>query len=150
MKATGIIKLLGLELSSHSVKYLENISTLSVRASYFPGGIKDAFTTLESKLPSLKGRKFYGALIEEKEGIVYRACVVASESSEFNKLGLDNYIIPGGKYATTLIKNWNRNVDRIGDFFKIMSKDFEEDFSRPKVEFYRSSRELVLMLPVKQ
>ena len=104
-----------------------------------------AFTTLESKLPTLTGRKFYGCLIGNPYDGIYRACVAKIDS---DKLNLESWVIPCGKYLKTKIKNWSGSEYLIGQTFSVMSKNISVDISRPSIEFYRSQQEIILYLPI--
>jgi len=42
-----------------------------------------------------------------------------------------------------------KNLDKIGPLFDSMAARSKEDTSRPRIEFYRSLYELILMLPVR-
>jgi len=125
---------------------IDNIKTLSVKAEMFPEGIGAAFDKLESKLTSLKGLKFYGAAIIRQAEIEYRACFERINDNE--RYGLEDFIIPGGKYASCRIKDWSHRTAEIRHLFKQMMVEYETDFSRPQVEYYRSQKELILMLPI--
>ena len=108
-----------------------------------------AFDRLESKLPSLKGRKFYGYFDPETEE--YRACAAVIEGDrDPEALDLAKWIIPKGKYLYEKIYHWNRKTDLIAPTFQRLIKENSGiiDFSRPLLEYYKSSRELRLLIPV--
>lgn len=106
-----------------------------------------AFNQLESKLDTLKGRKFYGCLTGPPETGTYRACVALISTDNPKVLGLDTWTIPEGKYLRTKIINWPGQEHLIGQTFKEMSQTTNIDTSRPYIEFYRSQKELILLLP---
>lgn len=108
-------------------------------------GSKKAFDDLESRLSTLKGRKFYGVI----QNGVYRACVEMVDGDESEKSGLQVWIIPGGKYAVSKIENWGQRLSEIGPTFQTMAGENVGDKIRPEIEFYKSQKELILMLPVK-
>lgn len=127
---------------------IENIPVLYIEAD---GGVKDsavAFNRLESKLPTLKQKKFYGALLGQPENGVYRACVRMARGDNPAQMGLETWVIPGGKYARAKIKDWESNLASIGATFVAMMERYPVDLSRPSLEFYRSQEELILLLPV--
>jgi hypothetical protein len=105
----------------------------------------EAFDQLEAKLPSLKGRKFYGAM----SGGEYRACVALDQNLEASPLPYPTWTIPGGKYIRRRIRNWEKNLHLIGDTFEELSERPDFDSSRPCIEYYRSQKELLLMAPVR-
>ncbi len=116
------------------------VSTLGVKGSV------EAFRTLESKLPTLKSRKFYGVLIGNSDNGIYRACV-ASLPGE-NYLGVEKWVIPGGKYVKAKISDWEKHTYLIAQTFSSMATKFRVDDSRPSVEYYKSQKELLLLLPI--
>ena len=131
---------------------LEDIPVLRVRADMKAGGPAAAMNLLESKLPTLKGRKFYGVFRMLPDGEEYYACVVKIETDDPNRMKLETGVIPGGRYARRKIANWEK-VIREGQLPRI-SKEFtnahahEADPGRFTLEFYRSQAELLLCVPV--
>ena len=121
------------------VMYVESASGLL--------GASEAFDRLEARLPSMKGRKFYGTF-QPPDG-PYRACVAIEPGDNTAALGLSAWVIPGGKYRRQKLLNWQPRVQEIGTMFRSMAEDGERDASRPSIEFYRSDKEVVLFLPMK-
>jgi len=74
---------------------LVDIPVMFVVSPRGPQGAGEAFDRLEARLPSLKGRKFYGTLVNGE----YRACVALEAQDSPAAMGLDTWIIPGGVYA---------------------------------------------------
>jgi predicted transcriptional regulator YdeE len=132
-----------------NVKDIDEKYSLSVKAKSFPEGVKEAFDVLEGKLRSLKGKKFFGVSSKGSGGIEYRACAVSEAEGESFYSGFEMYKIPGGKYATCKIEDWADKLEEIGPLFKEMGKNFNLAESRPLLEFYRSQKELILMMPIK-
>jgi DNA gyrase inhibitor GyrI len=127
---------------------LEDIRVMMVEVVGVTGSAR-AFIRLESKLSTLRGRKFYGCLTGKPENGIYRACVGTVDTDNPDKMGLKEWVIPGGKYLRTKMEDWIGRENEIGFTFKKMSKGKMVDHSRPHVEFYRSQRELFLLLPIK-
>ena len=123
---------------------LDDIDVMYVVALGGPSGAPAAFTALEAPLKSLKGRRFYGTYLAGE----YRACVAIEPGDNPAALGLASWTIPGGKFEKRKLKDWQSRLPEIGATFIAMAREFDADESRPSVEFYRSSRELVLFLPV--
>lgn len=127
---------------------LSSILTMSVKVEKFPEDVKGAFSSLEKKLHSKSGRQFFGAANVGQNDIDYQACLVQKDKFEHIVLGLQNYIIPGGKYVTNKLVNWRRNTHLIKEMFGEMEHKFRFDVNRPQLEYYKSNRELILMLPI--
>jgi hypothetical protein len=127
----------------------EEIRVLRVRADMKAKGPPAAFDLLESKLPSLKGRKFYGTFQIINNTEEYYACVEQINSDDPVKMKLDSGVIPGGIYARSKILHWQNKISLLPQLFKEMAEKHEGDHERPSLEFYRSMSELDLFLPVK-
>ena len=120
---------------------------------------RGAFDKLESKLPDLKGRKFYGYLKGRKfygyfnpDTDEYRACVAtAAEDPRPETIGLQQWTIPKGLYTYEKIEDWNSKKHLIAPAFERMIRENSGviDWSRPILEFYKSMNELRLLVPVK-
>lgn len=109
-----------------------------------------AFDQLESKMSSLKGKKFFG--IFNKEAGDYFACVQLDENQP-DAMGFETRTIPGGRYARTTIHDWPGKEQTIGPTFDLLKKESKEsgheiDSARPDIEFYRSQKELLLLVPI--
>ena len=128
---------------------LSDIPVLCITSPSGVTGSKETFDKLETKLPSLKKRKFYGVLSGTPDNGTYRACVCLLKGDNPKTLGLETWIIPGGKYARAKIVDWEKNLDKIGPTFDELLKHYALDPTRPTIEIYRSEAELFLLLPIK-
>ena len=107
------------------------------------------FDKLESKLPSLKGRRFYGLSKLEGDNITYFACVKVQGEEDASKFGFQEIVLPKGEYEREAIMDWEDHIDQIPEKFdKIESKNLV-DHQKFYVEYYRSQKELILMVPIK-
>jgi len=123
---------------------LEDISVMRVVAKGGPSGARAAFDEVESKLPSLRGRKFYGTYHEGE----YRACVAMNEGDSPHAMKLITWVIPGGRYLREKVDDWEQKVETLASIFESMASTRRVDRMRPSVEVYRSQRELLLLLPI--
>jgi hypothetical protein len=128
---------------------LQEIPVLRVKADMKGKGPSAAFNVLESKLPTLKGRKFYGTFQFVPDGEEYYACVARIDSDVPAKMQLETGTIPGGWYAKTKLMDWQKDVSKIAGLFEEMGRTHDYDRNRPSVEFYRSQTEAQLFLPVR-
>jgi len=79
---------------------MPDLSLVVVRADHDrEREIKAAWRSLESRLTSLKGRKFYGVCCKEVSGTVYYAGVEPLNAEEIQMLGLNTLMVKGGKYV---------------------------------------------------
>ena len=74
---------------------LQEIHVLRVRADMKGKGPSAAFNLLESKLLTLKGRKFYGTFQFTPDGEEYYACVVRIDSDDPERMQLEAGVIRG-------------------------------------------------------
>jgi hypothetical protein len=135
------------DLTIDTIVIIEPIPVMYVsgkKGAPVPEQAPEAFAQLEAGLSSLKGKKFYGAIIGDE----YRACVGIDAHSE-QSLPYPKWTIPGGGYVRRKIPNWEVNLHLIGPIFEDLCQRPDVDFSRPFIEYYRSRKELFLMVPVK-
>ena len=127
---------------------LPDIQLVVCRATEFPAGIKAAWDKLESKLASLRGRKFYGLTFREDGQMIYYASLEPQDEDEIARLGFSTITLRGGKYGRVKLLDWTKHADEIGELFGELMEQFKKDPTGPTVEFYRSQSELHLMIPV--
>jgi hypothetical protein len=139
-----------------SIVELQDIPVMKVKANMNGKGPSEAMQILESKLPSLKGRKFYGAFFVHADGSEdYYACVQKIDSDDPAKMSLETGLIPAGKYARRKITGWERIIREgklpgvFDEFANSHRPNLVNDPERPSLEFYRSHEELILFVPVK-
>jgi hypothetical protein len=123
---------------------LDPVKVMFVVSPNGPQGAGEAFDRLEARLPSLKGRKFYGTLLNGE----YRACVALEAQDAPATMGLQTWTIPGGAYARRKLERWSERVVEIGQIFGALAAEYPRDPARPNVEFYRSQKELLLFMAV--
>jgi len=123
---------------------LEEIKVMFVVSPSGPQGAGEAFDRLEARLPSIKGRKFYGAMLNGE----YRACVALEPQDAPAAMGLETWTIPGGAYARRKLPRWSERLPEIGKIFGVLAAEYPRDPARPNVEFYRSQKELLLFMAV--
>lgn len=126
------------------------VEVLRVLADMKGKGPPEAMQRLESKLPSLKGRKFYGTFRLLPDGEEYFACVEKRSEDDPQAMGLDTGTIPAGLYVRRKIFDWESVIaqGKLGSIFEEMVRTYPVDRSRPEIEYYRSMTELHLLVPV--
>jgi hypothetical protein len=126
------------------------IGILRVRADMNGSGPHGAMQLLESKLPSLRGRKFYGAFRILEDGEEYYACVERIDTDDPERMGLETATLPGGLYARRKLFEWQEIIEagKLPEIDREFVQVHDVDRSRPELEYYRSMSELHLLLPV--
>lgn len=125
------------------------VTLMCLKSPDGPQSSAKTFDRLESALSTLKGRKFYGLVKSEGVQDDYFACVKIEEEDDPKSLGFERIVLSKGKYDREMIAEWERNVDLIPEIFGKMEARNIVDNNRFSVEYYRSQRELFLMLPIK-
>jgi hypothetical protein len=120
------------------------ITVMYVVSPNGPEGAAEAFDRLEARLPSLKGRKFYGTMLNGE----YRACVALEPQDKPDAMGLETWTIPGGAYIRRKLPDWPEHAAEIGQIFGALAAEHPRDPARPNVEFYRSQKEALLFMAV--
>ena len=90
---------------------MRDIPVMSARADMKDKGPQAAFELLESRLPSLKRRRFYGTFQKLANGEEeYSACVEMVEGDDPQLTQLESGLIPGGRYARRKLTEWEKTV----------------------------------------
>ena len=134
-------------------KYIvkEDVTIFCVTARSFPGGIIEAFKALEKLHPSICERPFYGISYEKEPGrVIYKAAVAETYDGEGKKYGCEIFVITNGEYLTETIFDFMKNIDSIPAAFQKLTSDPRFDKNFPRVEWYKSSKEIMCMIKIKQ
>jgi len=128
---------------------LQEVPVLRVKADMKGKGPSAAFNLPESKLLTLKGRKFYGTFQFTPDGEEYYACVVRIGFDDPERMQQETEVIPGGWYVRSKLMDWEKNLSKLPSLFEEMARTHDTDPKRPSLEFYRSQAEMHLFLPVR-
>lgn len=126
---------------------LPSVKILYIPSDHGISGSDEAFIALESKLPTLKGRKFYGLVFGSPPKETYWACVEQNNPNE-RVTGCKLGIIPGGKYVQERIYGWEKNTGAIGKTFQRLIDENTVDASRPFVEYYHGMNYMIVRVPL--
>ncbi|MDE1820445.1 MAG: hypothetical protein KGJ23_11965 [Euryarchaeota archaeon] len=127
----------------------KDMPVLRVRADMRGAGPPAAFDLLESKLPTLKGRHFYGAFRPVEGGEEYYACVEQVSTDEPLTMQIETGTLPGGTYVRRKLLGEEAKVAAFAKNFPQMVKAYATDPERPQLEYYRSEKEWHLLVPVR-
>ena len=110
---------------------------------------EQTFNLLENKLSTLKKKKFYGLSKLENDELTYLACVKIEDGDNTNAPRLLEVHVPRGNYIRERILEWNENLGQIPFLIDKVSADNLVDPDKYIIEFYRSEKELFLLIPIK-
>src|SRR6266480_3867105 len=124
----------------------EDIFVLCAGGGDDPPGIRASWDRLESIVP-LRGRKFFG-LVEEV-GASYFACVARVDGDDPEALGLEERILPGGRYLRERLRGEPPAVyEQIASTVKALEEQAHLDESRAVIEYYRRRDEVDILVPI--
>ena len=134
-----------------TVQTEEPFRVARVQALGGPKGAPEAFSRLEERMESLRGSKMYG-LLYPGEPPAYYACL-RLDGDQSDDSGFDHAAVPGGCYGRRLVRDWENKLSELPGIFDQLQADLVEagflvDVTRPSLEFYRRSNELLIMVPV--
>lgn len=121
---------------------------LRVLADFRGPGPSAAFRALEARLPTLRGRHFFGEFRWTPSGPVYHACVERIAADDPKSMGLEEGTLAGGLYAGRRIPDWKKRVAELPKIAEELIGLYELDRSRPTLEHYRSRSEMEMLLPI--
>jgi hypothetical protein len=106
-----------------------------------------AFSELESRIGSLRGRHFFGVF--DPASSEYLACVQTRDGDDPAALGLRETVLPGGAYLRATLTGQPPAVYAlIAPTFDELETHAHPDSDRPLIEFYRRHNEIDLLVPV--
>lgn len=110
-------------------------------------GITRAWTELEARFETLRGRKFYGAFFPGRNE--YHVCVERQPQDDPAKLALETGQLAAGRYARVRLTGQPPALyQRITPAFTKLAERPDRDDSRPGLEYYRRHDCVDLLLPI--
>jgi DNA gyrase inhibitor GyrI len=112
-----------------------------------PDRIRQAWDQLERTIGSRRGRRFYG--IFNSVAGTYRACVELRAGDRAEALGLKVGVLEGGSYLRMRLRQDPlEHYESILAVFEELQEVNHRDRGRPRIEYYRSRREVDVLMPV--
>ncbi|MHA4807464.1 hypothetical protein ACX0G9_05140 [Flavitalea flava] len=124
----------------------KDIKVFYKTAKSFPDGALEAHQSLHALVPFSKERKYFGISRPENGTIVYRAATEETVPGEGEKLGCQTMILKKGKYMSTVIHDYMKDISSIGQTFQQMIESPEIDPQGYCVEWYISDKDVKCMI----
>jgi len=133
-----------------SIFLKQDIKVFYVTATSFPNGVMEAHKKLHSLIGSPVGRKFFGISHPETPSkIIYKAAVEESYPGEGEKLGCETFVIKKGQYISIYIKDFMKDIPKIGQSFQELLADERIDPKGCCVEEYINDKDVRCMVRLK-
>jgi len=133
-----------------SIFLKQDIKVFYVTATSFPNGVMEAHKKLHSLIGSPTGRKFFGISYPETPSkIIYKAAVEESYPSEGEKRGCETFVIKKGQYISIYIKDFMKDIPKIGQSFQELLADQRIDPNGCCVEEYVDDKDVRCMVRLK-
>lgn len=133
-----------------SIFLARDIKVFYVTATSFPDGIQGAYQKLHSLIGSPADRQFFGISYPETPAkIIYKAGVEESYPGEGEQLGCETFIIKKGQYISIYIKDFMKDIPKIGRSFQELLADQRIDPNGSCVEEYINDKDVRCMVRLK-
>ena len=126
----------------------QDIQVFYVTAASFPDGILDAYKKLHHLLPAPQTRNYYGISRPEGGVIVYKAAVEELYRGEAQEINCPNLIIKKGKYITSTIQDYMKDLQEIGRTFQELLSHPGLDPDGYCVEWYANDKDVQCMVRI--
>jgi hypothetical protein len=128
----------------------QDIKVFYVTAPSFPDGVQKAYQKLHSLIGSPTGRKFFGISYPEAPSkIIYKAAVEESYPGEGEKLDCETFVIKKGQYISIYIKDFMKDIPKIGQSFQELLAHQGIDPNGCCVEEYVNDKDVRCMVRLK-
>jgi hypothetical protein len=128
----------------------QDIKVFYVTASSFPDGVQEAYQKLHSLIGSPAGKRFFGISYPETPSkIIYKAAVEESYPGEGEQLGCETFVIKRGQYISIYIKDFMKDIPKIGRSFQELLTDQRIDPKGCCVEEYVNDKDVRCMVRLK-
>lgn len=125
-----------------------DVPLFGIQATDFPDGVGQAWQDLHKKLPTTKGRSFYGVSHGTTGGgILYKACVEEAFAGEAESLGCERFVLPKGEYIGETVHHFMQQLPKIGETFQaLLARDDYDKANGRCVEQYLNDKDVVCMI----
>lgn len=126
-----------------------DIKVFYLAAKSFPDGVLEAHNELQAKLPTIENRKFFGISSPGENGsILYKAAVEELYDGEGKKAGCERFTIKAGKYISTFIADFMKDVPAVSKAFRKLLAYPGIDPNGYCLEIYEGSSDVRCLVPL--
>lgn len=126
---------------------LKDMPALSRDVALDIATVQAAWQDFENAFDSLRGRKMMGLVYSHER--VYRLSSVRLDRDGSIPLGLDETVIPGGRYLRLRLRGDAPAIyGSIADVFEVLFQRADHDPLRPHMEYYRREGEVDCLVPI--
>ncbi|HEX4851544.1 MAG TPA: hypothetical protein VFV08_12090 [Puia sp.] len=137
-------------MNKETINLDKDISTVCITAKSFPDGVMAAYDELTKLVPNAKTRKIFGLSRPGKGTITYKAAAEEINSEEAKNLHLEEITIKKGKYISSIIKDYMKNLTEFGKTFQELLTTPNLDPDGYCVEWYFNDNDVRCMVRVLQ
>lgn len=126
----------------------EDVAVLSRDIADEIAEIQAAWPAFEAALDSLRGSHMFALVYEGRN--VYRLCSQQLERDMDNALGLDETVIPGGRYLRLRLRGTPPAIyEQIGPAMELLLGRADRDPARPLIEHYKREDVVDCLVPIR-
>ncbi len=133
-----------------TIRIDKDIAVFYVTAGSFPSGIMDAHQRLHALVPFSHTRRYFGISRPEQGTIVYRAGAEELVPGEGKHLGCETMVLKKGKYIVDTIKNYQENIESIGETFQTLLAKPNLDPQGYCIEWYFNTTDVRCMIRMQE
>jgi hypothetical protein len=124
----------------------EDITLICVAAKSFPDGVMESHQKLHSIFPYSTERKYYGISRPEDGKILYKAATSLLFPEDNGKEGTETVILKKGKYLSTIVHDFMKDINGIGNAFTQLMEQPSLDPEGYCVESYLDDKDVQCMI----
>ncbi len=127
----------------------KDLPLICVSATAFPTGVMDAHNKLQSIVPFVAGRKYFGLSRPENGAIMYKAAAEVLNEKEAALLNLEQIVLKRGNYVYADIPDFMQYLPLIAETFKKLLAHPNIDPKGYCIEWYLNAKDLKCMVRLK-
>jgi len=124
----------------------EDMTLICVAAKSFPDGVMESHQKLHTIFPFSAERKYFGISRPEEGKIIYKAGTSQLPTDDIGKEGTETVILRKGKYVSTVVHDFMKDIKGIGSAFTQLLEQPNLDPEGYCVESYLDDKDVQCMI----